>query len=64
MLLYHKCHYIEAHAFYCFEIVSFIGTQSVALCRKKLKIGDINFTTGENDANTCNGDTVTTPNMQ
>ena len=27
-----------------------------------MKIGDINFTTGENDANTCNnGDTVTTP---
>ena len=26
-----------------------------------MKIGDINFTTGENDANTCNnGDTVTT----
>ena len=47
---------------YCFDFVSFIGTQSVAPCRKKLKIGDINFTTGENDANTCNnGDTVTTP---
>ena len=29
---------------------------------KRLKIGNINFTTGENDANTCNnGDTVTTP---
>ena len=29
---------------FCF---SFIGTQSVALCRKMLKIGDINFTTGK-----------------
>ena len=62
MLLYHECHYIEAHAFYCFDFVSFIGTQSVAPCRKKLKKGDINFTTRENNANTCdNGDTSTTP---
>ena len=62
MLLYHECHYIEAHAFYCFDFVSFIGTQSVASCRKKLKKGDINFTTRENNANTCdNGDTSTTP---
>ena len=48
---------------YCFDFASFIGTQSVAPCRKKLKIaGGINFTTGENDTNTGNnGDTVTTP---
>ena len=47
---------------YCFDFVSFVGTQSVAPCCKKFKTGDINFTTGENDANTCNnGDTVTTP---
>ena len=45
---------------YCFDFVSFVGTQSVAPCCKKFKTGDINFTTGENDANTCNnGDTVT-----
>ena len=47
---------------YCFDFVSFLGTQSVAPCRKKWKIGDISFTTGENDANTCNNwDTVARP---
>ena len=46
----------------CFDFVSFLGIQFVAPCRKKWKIVDISFTTGGNDANTCNnGDTLTTP---
>ena len=51
---------LSKYILFCF--VSFIGTKSVAPCRKKFKIGGINFATGENDANTGNnGDTVTTP---
>ena len=34
---------------YCFDFASFIGTQSVAPCRKKLKIGGKDFTAGEKE---------------
>ena len=47
MSLYWSLCFLNIFSLFCFAFVSFIGTQSVALCRKMLKIGDINFTTGK-----------------